>query len=160
MAKTAQNVTHAENENYLELQMWSTRYSERGERSCTRSIDFYAWPKTRFQPRMRGIRKCPVLQMWATGLVRGVSVRASGRWYFMRGKNGSKGHACEISNQLFHYSFRFYTAKCRLFTTPKICRFKATDYRGASGILVGEIRVIVEILSNIYVHYQTDVHSL
>ena len=87
--------------------MWATRYSERGERSCTRSIDFYAWPKTRFQPRMRGIRKCPVLQMWATGLVRGVCARARVRWYFMRGRNGSNGHACEISNQLF-YLFTFY----------------------------------------------------
>jgi hypothetical protein len=74
--------------------MWATRHSERGERSCTRSIDFYAWPKTRFQPRMSGTRKCPVLQMWTTGLVGGVRVRASGRWYSIRGKNGSKGHAC------------------------------------------------------------------
>ena len=94
MVQTAISATHVGSVKILSTPDVGYRASEAGDRTCTRSIVFYAWSKPLKRPRMRGEGKYSVLQMWATGLVRGVSVRASGRWYFMRGKNGSKGHAC------------------------------------------------------------------
>ena len=96
MVQTAQNATHARKPKILSTPNVPHSAPEKGVRSCGRSMDFHAWSKQLKMPRMRGSRKCSVLQMCPTALLRGVSVRASVRWISMRGPNGSKCHACAI----------------------------------------------------------------